>query len=608
MGQHMAQDRADRQNGPILGIDLGTTNSVMAVIEGDQPVIIPNSEGGRVTPSVVAFTAQGECLVGQLARRQAVLNAARTITSIKRQMESETPIAIDQQSYSPAQIAAFILEKLKRDAEAYLGAPVSRAVITVPAYFNDKQRQATKRAGELAGLEVVRILNEPTAAALAYGLGKTRREKVLVWDFGGGTFDVSILDVGEGIFEVRATSGDAALGGDDYDRCLVDELATRFQRDHGVDPRHDRQALQRLIEAAERAKIELSSLVQTTVSLPFLVANASGPQHLDYSLTRATFEQLSADLTERTRSPFEQALADARLGVDQINQVVLVGGSTRMPAIQRLVRQLTGRQPNQGVNPDEVVALGAAIQGGVLQGIIHEVLLLDVTPFSLGVEVVGSKMRRLVDRNTPLPFRVRERFTTNYDNQRDVQVHVLQGEGERVAENISLGRFRLDGLAPAPRGTPRIAVAFDIDVNGLVHVSATDEATGQSHSMTVVAQPAAPVLPDVALDPATMSTNILTPRMLTHPRGAHAMVDATPVPPPNAVVRRADALIAQARWVLEHAQPPLSFFEQSAITTALERLVAARQPPGLDDSQLAVACDDLDRLSQHIAQWRAFPP
>jgi molecular chaperone DnaK len=495
-----------------VGIDLGTTNSVIAVMEGGEPVVIPNSEGARTTPSVVAFTKSGERLVGNLARRQAAVNPENTIYSIKRfmgrrfsEVESErkiVPYAVKPgkddravvnvpasgKDFTPEEISAMVLQKLKTDAEAYLGEKVTDAVITVPAYFNDSQRQATKNAGQIAGLNVVRIINEPTAASLAYGLEKKDNETILVFDLGGGTFDVSILDVGEGVFEVKATNGDTHLGGDDYDRRIVDWLAEEFRKENGIDLKADRQALQRLTEAAERAKIELSSRLETTINLPFITADQTGPKHLEMTLTRARFESLTTDLTERCRGPFMAALKDAGVTPQQINEVVLVGGATRMPAIQQLVKELTGgKEPHKGVNPDEVVAIGAAIQAGVLRGEVKDVVLLDVTPLSLGIETLGGVMTSLIERNTTIPTSRTETFSTAADNQTSVEVHVLQGEREFARDNRTLARFHLDGIAPAPRGVPQIEVTFDIDANGILHVKAGDKASGREQSVTVTA-------------------------------------------------------------------------------------------------------------------------
>ena len=471
----------------VVGIDLGTTNSVVAVMENGNPVVIPNADGSRTTPSVVAFSKNGERLVGQIARRQAVLNPDNTIRSIKRKMGTNERVRAGGRQYSPQEISAMILQKLKADAEAYLGEPVTKAAITVPAYFNDAQRQATKDAGKIAGLEVLRILNEPTAASLAYGLESKKTETILVWDLGGGTFDVSVLEVGDGVFEVKSTNGDTHLGGDDYDQRIVEWVATQFRQEQGIDLRQDRQALQRLLEAAEKAKIELSSIYRTNINLPFITADANGPKHLDITLSRATFEEITADLSERTVAPFRAALSDAKLTAEQLDEIVLVGGATRMPAIQQLVRRLTDKEAHQGVNPDEVVAVGAAIQAAVLTGEVRDVVLLDVTPLSLGVETIGGLMTTLIERNTTIPTRKMEVFTTGEDNQSSVEVHVLQGERKLARDNQTLGRFHLEGIRPSPRGRPQVEVTFDIDANGIVNVSARERATGREQRVTITA-------------------------------------------------------------------------------------------------------------------------
>jgi molecular chaperone DnaK len=473
-----------------VGIDLGTTNSVVSVLEAGEPTVIPNAEGARTTPSVVGFSKSGEVLVGEVAKRQAITNPDRTIRSVKRHMGTNWNVDIDGKKYTSQEISARILQKLKRDAEAYLGDTVTQAVITVPAYFDDAQRTATKEAGQIAGLEVLRIINEPTAAALAYGLDKegTEDHTVLVFDLGGGTFDVSVLEIGEGVFEVKSTHGDTNLGGDDWDQRVMDWLVTEFKNTEGVDLGIDKMAVQRLKEAAEKAKIELSSVQETTINLPFITATSDGPKHLDLKLTRAKFQELTADLVEKCRGPFEQAIKDAGLTLGEIDHVVLVGGSTRMPAVQELVHSLTGSEPHKGVNPDEVVAVGAAIQAGVLKGDVKDVLLLDVTPLSLGIETKGGIMTKLIERNTTIPTRRTETFTTAEDMQPSVEIHVLQGEREMAMYNKTLGKFQLVDLPPAPRGVPQIEVTFDIDANGIVHVSAKDRATNKEQSMTITGQ------------------------------------------------------------------------------------------------------------------------
>ena len=474
-----------KTTGKVIGIDLGTTNSCVAVKEGDNITVIPNAEGNRTTPSVVAFTKEGERLVGQLAKRQAIVNTDRTVISIKRKMGTDHKVKIDEKGYSPQEISAMILQKLKRDAEEYLGMQVSHAVITCPAYFTDAQRQATKDAGTIAGLDVLRVINEPTAACLAYGADKEGEHKILVFDLGGGTFDVSILDVGDGVFEVLATSGDNMLGGDDWDNRIVDWMADEFKKSDGVDLRKDRMAVQRLREAAEKAKVELSSMAETTISLPFITADQNGPRHLELTLTRARFEDLTRDLLDRVVAPTQSALSDAGLKPSEVDKILLVGGSTRMPMVQKKVKDLLGKEPTKGINPDECVAIGAALQGAVLSGEHKDIVLVDVTPLSLGLETMGGVFTKIIDRNTAIPASRSQVFTTASDNQPQVEVHVLQGERAMASDNVTLGKFNLDGIPPAPRGIPQIEVTFDIDANGIVNVTAKDKGTGKAQHITI---------------------------------------------------------------------------------------------------------------------------
>jgi molecular chaperone DnaK len=596
-----------------VGIDLGTTNSVIAVMEGGEPVVIPNSEGSRTTPSVVAFTKSGERLVGTLARRQAAVNPENTVYSIKRfmgrkfgEVDSERKIVPYQvkpgkddravvvvpnanKEFTPEEISAMILQKLKADAEAYLGEKVTDAVITVPAYFNDSQRQATKNAGQIAGLNVLRIINEPTAASLAYGLEKKANETILVFDLGGGTYDVSVLDVGDGVFEVKAVAGDTHLGGDDYDRRIVDWLADEFKKQNGIDLKTDRQALQRLTEAAERAKIELSSRLETSINLPFITADQTGPKHLEMTLTRAKFESLTADLTERTRGPFLAALKDANLTPQQIDEVVLVGGATRTPVIQQLVKELLGgKEPHKGVNPDEVVAVGAAIQAGVLKGEVKDILLLDVTPLSLGVETLGGVMTRLVDRNTTIPTSRSQVFSTAADNQTSVEVHVLQGEREIARDNRTLGRFHLDGIPPAPRGMPQIEVTFDLDANGILNVKAQDKGTGREQSVTITAS-------------STLNKDEVD--RLVKEAEAHASEDRAKREEVE-LRNQADHMIHQAEKIIKENEARIPEDVKSEVNTKLEALKGAAK--GSDTKDLQRKMDDfnesLQKIGQHIYQ------
>lgn len=561
-----------------VGIDLGTTNSVVAVLEGGEPVVIPNSDGSRLTPSVVGFRKTGERLVGAAAKRQAVLNPERTVQSIKRRMGTSEKVTIDGKNYTPEEISAMILQKLKADAEAYLGEKVDSAVITVPAYFNDAQRTATKNAGEIAGLKVLRIINEPTAAALAYGLDKKKNETILVFDLGGGTFDVSILEVGEGVFEVKSTAGDTHLGGDDWDARIVEHVASEFKKEHGIDLTKDRQAMQRLREAAEKAKIELSNVVQTTISLPFISATADGPVHLETTLTRAKFEELTRDLLERCEGPFRRAIQDAKISPSDIDEIVLVGGSTRMPMVQELVKKLgNGKEPCKGVNPDEVVAIGACIQAGVLAGEVKDVVLLDVTPLSLGIETLGGVFTKLIDRNTTIPVRKSEIFTTAEDGQTTVHVKVYQGEREIAAHNKLLGDFMLSGIPPAPRGVPQIEVTFDIDANGIVNVSAKDKATGKEQSITI-----------------TGSSNLSKTDIerMVREAAAHAEEDRRLRELAEAK-NRADAAIYQTERMLKDLGDSVPADEKLRIETAIQNVRSA-----VNSNEVADINRTLDELQQ----------
>ena len=564
--------------GKIIGIDLGTTNSCVAVMEGGEPVVIANSEGARTTPSVVSFQANGERLVGQVAKRQAITNPDHTIISIKREMGTDHKTHIDDKEYSPQEISAMILQKIKADAEAYLGEPVTQAVITVPAYFNDAERQATKDAGRIAGLEVLRIINEPTAASLAYGLDKTdHSEKIFVYDLGGGTFDVSILELGDGVFEVLSTNGDTKLGGDDFDNKVMDYIAETFKAENGIDLRNDKMALQRLKEAAEKAKIELSSSMQTNINLPFITADATGPKHINLDLTRAKFNELTHDLVQRSIEPMKKALADAGLSISQIDKVILVGGSTRIPAVREAVKNFTGKEPSKGVNPDECVAVGAAIQAGVLTGEVKDVLLLDVTPLTLGIETMGGIATPLIERNTTIPAKKSQVFSTAADGQTSVEIHVVQGERQMAADNKTLGRFTLSGIAPAPRGIPQIEVTFDIDANGIVKVSALDKGTGKEANITI-----------------TASTNLSDEEVEKAVKEAERFAEEDKKRKEGIEVKNnADQIVYQTEKTLEELGDKVSADDKAKVTAKLDALKAIKD--GEDLESIKKAMDELNQ-------------
>ena len=568
----------------IIGIDLGTTNSCVAVMEGGDPVVIPNAEGNRTTPSVVAFSKDGERLVGQVAKRQAITNPDRTVISIKREMGSDYKVTIDGKKYTPQEISAMILQKLKADAEAYLGSPVTEAVITVPAYFTDSQRQATKDAGKIAGLDVKRIINEPTAAALAYGVDKESAQKVMVYDLGGGTFDVSILEIGDGVIEVLATAGNNRLGGDDFDKCVMDWMAAEFKKTEGIDLTGDRVAMQRLKEAAEKAKIELSGVTTTNINLPYITADATGPKHLDLTLTRAKFNELTHHLVEATSGPVKQAMSDAGLSASEIAKVLLVGGSSRIPAVQDMVKKLTGKEGFKGINPDECVALGAALQGGVFTGDVKGLLLLDVTPLSLGIETMGGVMTKLIERNTTIPTKKSQIFTTAADNQTSVEVHVLQGEREMAQYNKTLGRFNLDGIAPARRGVPQIEVTFDIDANGIVNVSAKDLGTGKEQHITI-----------------TSSTNMSKEDIDKAVREAEQFAAEDAKRKEEVDVRnQADQVIYQTEKALEDAKDKISADDKASVEAALNKLKEAMK--GTDVEAIKAATEEASKAFYPIAE------